>query len=97
MILEFHPEVEEEISYSYHWYEEKSKGLGNKSISEIQNSLERIKANPRANQIVEKEIRRSLISKFPFGILYATENDTVYVLAVMHLKKKPFYWLNRMK
>jgi len=58
--------LRKKLAILINWYEEKSIGLGNKFISEIQNSLERIKANPQANQIVEKEIRRSLISKFPF-------------------------------
>ncbi len=33
--------------------------------------------------------------KFPYSILYAVEKDSVYLLAIMHQKRKPLYWKNR--
>jgi len=41
------------------------------------------------------EFRRSLVNRFPFGILYSVQNDQIYILAVMHLHKEPGYWKKR--
>jgi hypothetical protein len=45
------------------------------------------------------EIRRYLLTpKYPYGVLYELRDDaTVYVLAVMHLKRKPAYWKSRQR
>jgi len=37
-------------------------------------------------------IRRCLVHRFPYGIIYAIENDTIYIAAVMHLRREPGYW-----
>ena len=39
--------------------------------------------------------RRCLVHRFPYGVIYAVEDDVVYVAAVMHLKRKPGYWESR--
>lgn len=31
----------------------------------------------------------------PYGVLYARESDRLYILAIMHTKRKPGYWLDR--
>lgn len=45
---------------------------------------------------IEGDIRRSLVRRFPFGVLYAFENEDIFVLAVMHLHREPNYWKNRL-
>ena len=35
--------------------------------------------------------------QFPYGLIYAVQGDTIYVAAVMHLKRKPGYWVPRTK
>ncbi len=34
-------------------------------------------------------------SSFPYGVIYALEGQTIYVAAVMHLRRKPGYWVSR--
>jgi plasmid stabilization system protein ParE len=43
------------------------------------------------------DIRRRLIGRFPYAILYSDEGQTVYILAVMHLRRDPDYWKSRLK
>jgi hypothetical protein len=33
--------------------------------------------------------------RFPYGVVYAIRNDEIYLIAVMHLKRRPFYWKKR--
>ncbi|OQR41228.1 plasmid stabilization protein, partial [Aliarcobacter cryaerophilus] len=34
-------------------------------------------------------------NRFPFGVIYYIKNDEIIILAVMHLRKKPDYFLKR--
>ena len=43
------------------------------------------------------DIRRRLISRFPYAILYSDEGEILYILAVMHLRRDPNYWKSRLR
>ena len=71
MKVSFHPEAEEEFKAAIEYYEEKGVGLGYDFAIEILESIKRATAFPEAWPIIEEDIRRSLVKRFPFGILYA--------------------------
>ena len=41
------------------------------------------------------KIRKALIIKFPYALLYRIEKENIYILAVMHQKRKPNDWLRK--
>ena len=87
--------VLKEVSESANYYEEEVEGLGKAFISKVQDAVEEIKSNPLIYRIVEGDNRRHLLTRFPFAVIYRLENQKIYILAVMHLKRKPYYWKNR--
>ncbi|OFX16653.1 MAG: plasmid stabilization protein [Bacteroidetes bacterium GWA2_31_9] len=91
----FHPEAEAEFIQAINYYEECSKGLGYNFSLEVYSAIERILAYPKAWQFIEVDIRRSLVSRFPFGVLYVVDNDKIIILAIMHLNREPSYWKQR--
>jgi len=93
----FHPEAEEEMLLSARYYESQAKGLGPKFLDEINTSLKKISRSPQTWPVISGKIRRYLIRRFPFGLLYEVYPDRIYILAVMHLQRKPNYWTNRTK
>ncbi len=95
MNFSFHPEAEFEFNQAIDYYESCSAGLGNDFAIEVYETVKRIIANPLAWQILEVNIRRSLVNRFPFGILYVYENNQIIILAVMHLHRNPEYWKDR--
>ncbi len=44
---------------------------------------------------IDKDVRRCMTRKFPYGILYTIEEDYILILAVMHCNREPNYWKNR--
>ena len=44
---------------------------------------------------IELGIRRVLVHRFPFAVLYAENDDGLLILAVMHLRHAPNYWFQR--
>ena len=95
--IDFHPEVQEEIRESYEWYQSKSEGLGDQFLSEIEKTLKRVEKNPKRHPLISQNIRRCLVNKFPFGVLYSNSEAKIFVVAIMHLKRRPNYWAKRSK
>lgn len=42
-------------------------------------------------------MRRVLLSKFPYAVLFLELADDIRIIAVAHLKRDPEYWLNRLE
>ena len=95
MIFNFHPDAEAELSEAIEYYENVEPGLGQDFAFEVNLAIQRAIAYPRAWVVLEGEIRRSLVRRFPFGILYSEEGDGILIVAVMHLHRDPGYWKSR--
>jgi len=93
----FHPEAEAEFAQAIEYYEACGTGLGYDFSVEVYSAIERIMAYPKAWPMIEEEIRRSLVRRFPYGVLYAEGDDTLFIVALMHLHRDPDYWKHRMK
>ena len=94
--LRFHPDVATDIKNSYRWYEEQNAGLGEDFIEEVENSYQAIIDFPKAWAPFPYGFRRYLLSRFPYSIIYKIEEDTIYVVAIMHNSRKPGFWLERL-
>jgi hypothetical protein len=91
----FHPEAEEEFNQAIDYYEEIEPGLGYDFALEVYASIHRSVEYPKAWSHLEGDIRRSLVRRFPYGILYSEEPDGIAVVAVMNLHRNPGYWKKR--
>ncbi len=96
MKFAFHPEAEAEFNTAIDWYEDRTPGLGLDFADEVQAAVQRAQAFPYAWQVLEDDIRRTLVHRYPYGVLYAAEPDRLYIVAVMHLRRRPGYWRNRL-
>jgi plasmid stabilization system protein ParE len=95
MSFRLHPDAEEELSEAIRYYEDVEPGLGQDFAVEIYSAVQRAVANPRAWTVLDGEVRRSLVRRFPYGVLYAEDDGGILVVAVMHLHREPGYWKGR--
>jgi toxin ParE1/3/4 len=84
----FHPLAEQELVAA---------GLGNDFIREVEHMLAQIVATPEAGNILTGTIRRRLVRRFPFAILYQAGAKNVSVIALMHQRRRPGYWRRRLQ
>ena len=93
----FHPEAQNEFKFAIDIYEEYEKSLGHQFAVEVFRTVERILMYPDAWPCINSSIRRCLLRRFPYGIIYAynKQKEEIIVLAVMHLHRDPKYWVNR--
>ncbi len=79
------------------YLESESKGLGFEFLEEANHCIEQIKSFPEAWPEIRPGIRRHLTKRFPYSLLYSLRKDnTILILAVMHCKKAPEYWIDRL-
>jgi len=95
MTFYFHPEANREFIEAIDYYEECEPGLGCDFSIEIHSAVRNILDYPNAWPVLRDDTRRCLVNRFPFGILYSIEEDSIFILAVMHLHRKPDYWKHR--
>ncbi|WP_081622870.1 type II toxin-antitoxin system RelE/ParE family toxin [Marinobacter gelidimuriae] len=93
--IEFHPDVTKEIKSSYQWYQNQTDGLGQDYLSELESSFQTVRELPNTWPKFQKGFRRFLLSKFPFSVIYQSNENTVFVVAVMHNSRQPGYWNDR--
>ncbi len=94
-IVFLHP-AQEEMTAGARYYQAQSTGLGTEFLAEVERTIAAIVSHPKAAPKVTPDIRRRLLKRFPFGILYVATVDEIVVLAVMHLRRRPGYWQDRL-
>jgi plasmid stabilization system protein ParE len=77
------------------FYEDSQPGLGKAFLASVEVATEEIVRHPLMWRRIKGRFRRYLIPRFPYGLIYAIHENTIYVAAVMHLKRKPGYWIAR--
>jgi toxin ParE1/3/4 len=95
MRVESHPEASQELEAAALWYEEKQPGLGGDFLDEFERALRRIEAHPERWRKILGNNRKLNFDRFPYAIVYSVGVDTLYVKAVMHARRRPFYWKER--
>ena len=93
--IRFHPDVEQEVDSAYAWYEAQVTGLGEDFLHELESGLMSVQTMPVAWAVVTPGFRPYLLQKFPYGIIYQITPQAVFIVAVMHLSRKPGYWKQR--
>ena len=93
----YHPDARQEASTAVAYYAGISRDLGIGFLAELENSIERILGMPEAWAKHIGNTRRFLLHRFPYGIIYQIEPEQIQIVAVMHLHRKPGYWMARMR
>ena len=92
----FHPEADEEFIEAVAYYEECELGLGLDFSREVYASIQNAVDYPTMWPEIEDQVRRCLVHRFPYGVLYSVEPNGIFILAVMNLHRNPDYWKHRM-
>ena len=95
MNFSFHPEAEGEFLKAIDFYENVEPGLGFDFALEVYSAIQRSAEYPDAWAVLEAEIRRSLVRRFPYGVLYAKKQNEILIVAVMNLHRDPDYLKER--
>ncbi|HEY6243219.1 MAG TPA: hypothetical protein VIX17_04700 [Pyrinomonadaceae bacterium] len=69
--------------------------LGISFIRELRLSLQHITNNPLMFPVIEHEVRRAVLRKFPYSTYFIDKPDAVVIIAVLHQQRRPRAWKSR--
>jgi len=87
--IRFVPQVEADLAQGYAWYEFKSAGLGEDFLRAFFASASEISDHPRAWPSVHGAFRRRLLRRFPYGVYFIVDDESVFVFGVFPCARDP--------
>lgn len=102
MQIELHPAARAELRDAAIWYEARESELGDAFVAAVFDAIDRAAEMPGAhpawpNCRATPTVHRTLVQRFPYAIAYRTTGETLSVLAVAHVRRRPLYWLARVE
>jgi toxin ParE1/3/4 len=91
----FHPEAAEEYEEAAQFYVAIAPELGARFYDEIEGLIVHVRRQPARFWQFSPPARRALTRKFPYSLVYLDQPDRVWIVAVMHAKRRPGYWRQR--
>lgn len=90
-----HPEADQELEEAALHYERRSPGLGGDFLDEFEATLARVVEAPERWRCLRGDNRKLKFRRFPYAIVYSVNANSIFIKAVMHLHRRPFYWQHR--
>ena len=91
----FHVEAEAELISAAARYETHRSGLGLEFILEVERATRALVSYPKIGHRFSRRLRRVLVRRFPYGLLYRIDADAIRIVAVAHVRRRPGYWRHR--
>lgn len=95
MNVKFLALAQTEVDDAVAWYDGQAPRLGQEFLDELDRAVRRAVAFPMSCPEIEHGIRRCLLARFPYGVIYGLDKGTIVVIAVAHLHRQPRYWVTR--
>jgi plasmid stabilization system protein ParE len=96
MQVTYHPDAEAELREAATYYESQNPGTADRLLREFDALVVQIAAAPERWPIVEGDLRRRVMKRFPYGVYYRVSGDGIRILVVKHHKRHPDYWRYRL-
>jgi toxin ParE1/3/4 len=77
------------------YLELQAEGLGRRFFSEVLRAENLIAQFPESAPEIAAGIRKRVLRKFPYSLIYTVESEELLILAVAHHSRRPRYWVSR--
>ncbi len=92
----FAPAARAEMIDAQDWYENEATGLGRRFRAPVDAVIQRVSANPRQFPVVYKGVRRALLRRFPYALMFVVDaGETLTVIACFYGSRDPEDWQKR--
>jgi toxin ParE1/3/4 len=86
-VVVFSEKAEIDLNEIGEWYKKIRSGLDLEFLICVEAEIEMIRKAPLINKIYFKNVRKTIINRFPYGIYYLVKEKQVIVLSVSHHKR----------
>jgi plasmid stabilization system protein ParE len=91
----FREEAYAEVVDAKEWYAAQAPGLDLEFARAVDAALATVARFPEGFPLIDRDIRRVLLRRFPYQLLYYHEGDDLVVLACFHHRRDPQSWRSR--
>jgi len=83
------------------WYESQRAGLGADFREDFRAALDTVEegvvpGSPWPGRLGDRGVKRTLLKRFPFSVVFVDTGSGKVVLAVAHHRRRPAYWRGRL-
>ncbi len=89
------PLARSDITFAVDWYNQKSSPIAEDFKVNLDRTMYRISEHPERYRVVHRDMRRALLSKFPFGVFFRVLPEIIQVVGVLHTSQDPALWRRR--
>lgn len=90
--VQFHSEAQAELGEAVEFYESRVAGLGMALAAEVHRTLGFIELSPTVGAPLGEKLRKLVVKRFPYSVIYRREERFIYVMAIAHDRRRPGYW-----
>ena len=94
--FEYHPDAIIEANAAFHWYHQQSEQAAENFWQELVHARQQIVANPELWGKYLFDTRCFRLYRYPYGLVYIPQKEKIIGLAVVHFKRRPGYWKERL-
>jgi len=96
--IDIHPAAQGELEEAFDYYLTIDADLARSFDEHYQQHRRRIGENPLLYQLRHDDVRRAILTpRFgEYGIAYTVRETGVVILAIVHAKRRPYYWRDRL-
>ena len=84
-----------EVDEIHAWYDGRQLGLGDEFRVELNRIMGLIGDHPELFAVVFDQLRRAMMKRFPYFLLYEVFPGEVVVFGVVHGSRDPQFWMTR--
>lgn len=95
--ITYHEAAETELLNEIGYLELRAPGLGRRFYVEVRRAERLIAQFPESAEEIRPGIRKRILRKFRYSLIYSREADSVLILAVAHHSRRPEYWVGRVR
>ncbi len=93
--VRYHQAAADELLDEIGYLELRSKGLGRRFLAEVRRAEQLVTQFPESAEEMLPGIRKRVLPKFRYSLIYSLEKDGPLILAVAHHSRRPGYWARR--
>jgi plasmid stabilization system protein ParE len=93
--IRFHVDAQVELNEAALFYASLLPDLGKAFAIEAKKTVQLIQTYPDLGTPIGNKLRKLVVQRFPFSIIYAHQANDILILAIAHHRRRPGYWKSR--
>jgi plasmid stabilization system protein ParE len=87
--------ADENLTAAALWYSDQQPALDEAFLTAVREAARRAAESPQLYARVHRDLRRVLVHRFPYALLFRERATEIVVLACYHLHRDPSVWQSR--